>query len=826
MMKSEHVENPLTVLAMIFILVSVSLAIALLSTSLRIPSSGTIPPQIPPDDQKSASYIISIVESGGATHYCMHYYCIQNGTVGKLWWNSTDDDAVIQYAIDNVVLDGGIVFVRQGTYSASVTVKSNVTLMLEVGVSGVRYSLDGTGMVLRYANGYAVLDAPLNMTQHQITFGVFRNGTSFPSSSKEGQWFYKTTDHNLYVYNSTHWVNCFEGGTGSSDESELDYDYLMYVLDGIYYAKNGATGQIDYEGDNASYIMSKTWKSNRLIRIAEGDYNLTNYQTWHSGYLLWDVQNLTVIGAGMKATMFHLVGQVGHLDEGGAINIRNCTNVRLSNLGLDAHAGNGKASRGFHVVRESSYIHLDNLYVTRTHGTAIALNSGDFPISYRLYPHHVFVINCYVNDTARAEGGIAGEGNCLGIYCTHHSTVAFNSLYRSGSGQNGIDLYTNATDNLVFGNTVEDCFYGISLENDGRGWVRNNTISHNILKEIIGAGIQMCSWISGQSPDDPRPSVEYNTISFNYVKSNGTPARSGIKLYGKYYNGNYSWVRFNKIIGNTFVDWGCHNDYHGIKMFSGYGEGKYSIHGNEILDNTLIHCGFDNSGATGIRASGENNTFTRNHLYNCGVEGAATVAFKAYGRRQVIEDNFFEDSGSILMECPNYIFSNNTIHSSGGLSINGENNGTISGNYFVSSGRITLSGDFTRIVSNQFVSCAGSSAIKVNSACKEGVYILYNDFSESGLSEIDNIEFGLTAVVEQIRYNRGYTTENYGTVEMNNNSTVTFNHGLIGAATNVSVSFNGTGWGSWEWTSTSTQITITAENSVNATVYWEAVRWP
>jgi len=65
-------------------------------------------------------------------------------------------------------------------------------------------------------------------------------------------------------------------------------------------------------------------------------------------------------------------------------------------------------------------------------------------------------------------------------------------------------------------------------------------------------------------------------------------------------------------------------------------------------------------------------------------------------------------------------------------------------------------------------------------------------------------------------------TENIGTIEFNNNNSVTISHGLYSNPTGVWASFNCSGWGSWFWNATSTQLTIQTENNVNATCCWLA----
>ena len=79
----------------------------------------------------SASYVVEADGSGNfwATRYD-----------GKVLWYGTNDDLVIQGAINNSTSVGGTVFVKAGTYSASVTLKNKVRLEIDKGATGITVS--------------------------------------------------------------------------------------------------------------------------------------------------------------------------------------------------------------------------------------------------------------------------------------------------------------------------------------------------------------------------------------------------------------------------------------------------------------------------------------------------------------------------------------------------------------------------------------------------------------------------------------------------------------------------------------------------------------
>jgi len=136
----------------------VALVFLLAFISGSILANGFTSPSVYLDDLPStATYTI---KTDGSYYWAVRYD-------GVLLWESTNDDTVLQNAINTTnSLGGGSVYVKAGTYSASVTIKQNVLLVLEAGVSGVTYTVDSGGYCIRYADGYAWFEQPLNMTGH------------------------------------------------------------------------------------------------------------------------------------------------------------------------------------------------------------------------------------------------------------------------------------------------------------------------------------------------------------------------------------------------------------------------------------------------------------------------------------------------------------------------------------------------------------------------------------------------------------------------------------------------------------------------------------
>ncbi|MCJ7762972.1 hypothetical protein MUP38_05920, partial [Candidatus Bathyarchaeota archaeon] len=175
-----------------------------------------------------------------------NYICEGDGTgwfraiskLGQQDASGTSDDDDIQYAINQTTVSGGMVFVRAGVYSASVTVKDNVCFVLDYGITsvGVAYSIDSgadctiidyTGKLRRdyvagnlvyqfnYATGNELISSANITTIYAGTIDqidgsgvkvlklVIQNGTSFPSGAIDKQFFYRSDSGYLYLYNST-----------------------------------------------------------------------------------------------------------------------------------------------------------------------------------------------------------------------------------------------------------------------------------------------------------------------------------------------------------------------------------------------------------------------------------------------------------------------------------------------------------------------------------------------------------------------------------------------------------------------------------------------
>jgi hypothetical protein len=198
--------------------------------------------------RKSNSYIVSLVDT---------YACLQNGSQAKLCDFSTNHSRPIMVGLGNASLNGGSVYIAEGSYSASIILKNNTRLVIDDGAKGITISgvdpsasciVDdfNSGSFRYYANGLLysqfdyvhgnLLTVSANLTTiyvntiDSITGNVVKilrliveNGTSFPSGPSVGYLFFRKDWSTLCVYDGSVWVNCSGGGGAGPDLS-------MYLL--------------------------------------------------------------------------------------------------------------------------------------------------------------------------------------------------------------------------------------------------------------------------------------------------------------------------------------------------------------------------------------------------------------------------------------------------------------------------------------------------------------------------------------------------------------------------------------------------------------------
>lgn len=295
------------------------------------------------------------------------HFFLQNQTTGNVDLVSTNDDYILQASsdlVDNNV--GGLIWVKSGTYSASITVGNNVTMIFETGVKGISYTLAGsTSCVLQWVSGRTFLDnamyinGNLNMSNHQILFGRFETGASLPTTGLvEGRWFWLTTTHTLYVYDSSSWVawNTGGGGGGGTLGSMGSYTYICY-LNGSNYQFRNHLGTIQYTSTDSSKVVN---------------FAIANCSTGDSVFL--------------KADTFSLPASTG-------INI-GVNGIRLFGEGYGALLSVASGFNDHIIDITGNNVEIDHLRIDGTNQGATYNGIWQEPSSTGLRAHNLIIENC------------------------------------------------------------------------------------------------------------------------------------------------------------------------------------------------------------------------------------------------------------------------------------------------------------------------------------------------------------------------------------------------------------------------------------------------
>lgn len=199
--------------------------------------------------QKSCTYIVSQVVSDEAT-----YYCLQNGTSGKLVDYSTIAGTIISYAVDSTTSKGGSIMIKNGAYNARVTLKDSVSLVIEKGASGITVSIDkgATAWLYDYEN---------DLIKH------WSNGTLV----------YHLEDGHLLTTQSLNPKEYFWSGENRTDviaNPLLVADWIVYRHGSSFKAKNCTDQKIVWTDDSPSTVIQNTLNCGGVIFIKNATYSL------------------------------------------------------------------------------------------------------------------------------------------------------------------------------------------------------------------------------------------------------------------------------------------------------------------------------------------------------------------------------------------------------------------------------------------------------------------------------------------------------------------------------------------------------------------------
>ncbi|RLG81216.1 MAG: hypothetical protein DRO09_02190 [Thermoprotei archaeon] len=355
---------------------------------------------------------------------------------------------------------------------------------------------------------------------------------------------------------------------------KFPYDYLIYTDGTSFYAYNGKTNKIDYEGTDAYTVIQSALDaltSGGKVYIAPGTYPISNHIEVPS--------NILLEGAGWSTII------EGNTTDGYTVRAMGTSNSYKENV----------------IIR--------NLHVK--------VNATDADGITMYFARRYLIEGCYIEGSG--EEGIEQIAVEDGI-------VRNNVIEGMGTGANAaIDVYFDAPTGktsgrvVIEGNIVKNCgSWGIHVGGGTKGCViRGNTLHYpggegiyieagggmNI-EDVIVSGNEVVLpggvgvYIRSRDADTIHGHI---IISGNRFEGDGDRLKNGILVHG---------VDRLNIIGNHISS----AKYSGIEVGKDDSGTNYSFHVN-IQGNTIIGCGGD-----GVRISGAHRTIVKGNA-SCGNSG-------------------------------------------------------------------------------------------------------------------------------------------------------------------------------------------------------------
>ena len=417
--------------------------------------------------------------------------------------------------------------------------------------------------------------------------------------------------------------------------------YTVFTDGSTIYAKNGATGAIDYSGTTASTVIQNAingltaGRSTTETVAIRGAFTITSSISVPS-YTILDLGDASFTRSGTGYHMFSLSSVHDIEFHGGIINsapkaveaydtneisMSSVSNILIQGITVNLAAEDAIAVNGstYNVkVVDSSF------YEPNRHAIDI---TGSSTI------HNLIIANNYVNGTliydaitvyVTSGNTITIEGNTLeNVKGTAASTSAIHVEDTAGGSLNNI---------VIDGNSIKNSKFGITSAT-----ARPITISDNVIQNTT-RGIQLqnpiLSSISGNVIDNSQNTatsygiylygITSSTIANNVIRG---PGASSL-MYGIYWDGSGSFIE-NTISGN---------------VISRALEGIHSVGSKNVFDSNVIR--YSQNSAVTIQAGAQYNIFSNNIFYNTGQQTSNTypdVDIAATGGANTISQ-FFKDN--------------------------------------------------------------------------------------------------------------------------------------------------------------------------------------
>ncbi|MCK4474679.1 right-handed parallel beta-helix repeat-containing protein [Candidatus Bathyarchaeota archaeon] len=302
--------------------------------------------------------------------------------------------------------------------------------------------------------------------------------------------------------------NGFEWATLATEAN-----YVICLDDeGVAHARNGVTGQIDYNSANISYVINSAIDAlpttGGCVFIKEGTYTISDTIKVPS--------NVSLIGAGFGSKLVLAAGSNSNLVENSDHWCGN-NNILIANLHLDGNKAENPAEIGglhFKRVRDST---IQNCWVHDSAFAGLLIEKGGGNV---------------------IQGNFVYENRNAGIEGTHENyDIVANNVVYSNQGipyGYGIDYCTGSRHNVFEGNVCHDNGLtsggGIALWDGVENTIVSNTLTSNHVGLTVGipsfgnrtyGNIIMGNMVSNNTGDGAHIEGENNLVSKNTFSFNG-----------------------------------------------------------------------------------------------------------------------------------------------------------------------------------------------------------------------------------------------------------------------------------------------------------------
>lgn len=365
--------------------------------------------------------------------------------------------------------------------------------------------------------------------------------------------------------------------------------YIIYTDGTNYYAKNAATGIVDFSSTNANTLVAYAFGNLRnggTVFFKAGTYTLNK--------MSFNFNNTIIDGEGQSSILQLASGESGnpHVH---FLKVADCQNVTIQNICLDGNLQNNNNADLLPCgisIENSQHVTVQNCYVTNWRCFGISVSSKTSTSD--VYDVNIVgnrVINCLWN-------GISFYSMVAGSQL--HDCLAMNN-YVEGSCDIALDTFAEPTatrsygvqfiNNIVNGyltypgygsSGFPDASFGVRLE-AGYGHLVQGNIIYDVSRGIAD------SLAAGGCGN--------NTILDNIIWINHTNSCAGIEVDDKnniirgntIYGGFDSWTCGIEIAGNnnivennTIVNLGGAANFHGIDEHASYNPNGTTIRFNDV----------------------------------------------------------------------------------------------------------------------------------------------------------------------------------------------------------------------------------------------------